>query len=357
MFAKNEMGTWVGMRACKKHMITFDCCNVYTNGIHDVFNMPNEKINEFLYLCANTTFIYSQCITFKWWCKMTNKNKNGVASTHQTQMGGKMDGGMNAIQIIDKCIKMIDKCIHTCVDKHGEMSNEILHNEIAYCVYNIIHKINHCGINVELIDKPFATIDTWDSIDMKKIKAHLCFGYNKNDGLNIYQTYDDNECVDIIPFTCMDDEQQEIVDKLNALKQFLCILKNKINSGANMNNKTKKLQIPECETCNNTKCEEVLCCDGRNFKCAEKRAKILAKMITIELGSKYEVIGIDTADAPRHAWGCVFVKPKNGCNHCEQTIKNDIIPIIEKYQGHEYDDFYLLHVSVECVVCGKGAGF
>jgi len=64
MFAKIEMGTWVGMCACKKHMITFDCCNVYTNCIHDVFNMACEKINEFIYLCATTTF-YSLLLLHK----------------------------------------------------------------------------------------------------------------------------------------------------------------------------------------------------------------------------------------------------------------------------------------------------
>jgi len=134
---------------------------------------------------------------------------------------------MNAIKTIDKCVKMIDKCIHAC--EHGNMLDEIWYNEIAYCVYNIIHKINHCNINVECVSQPFMQITTWDSIDMKKIKANLCWCYDKKEKLNMVQTYDDNECIDIVQFTCIDDEIYEIVDKLNALKQFLLELKNKIN--------------------------------------------------------------------------------------------------------------------------------
>jgi len=133
---------------------------------------------------------------------------------------------------INECIGMVDECIKTHVDKHGNMVGGIWHNEISWYVYNIIHKINNCGINVECMGETFITTQIYDSIDMKKINAYLCWGYNKNDGLNIYQTYDDGECVDIIPFTCMDDETHEIMEKLYALKQFLLLLKNKINGGA-----------------------------------------------------------------------------------------------------------------------------
>jgi len=213
MNAKKTMGTWGCMHTHTKHMITCDCCNVYTNCMHDVFNMSCEKINEFIYSCATTTFIYSQCITCIGGAKMTQHKNNGVVSTHQTHKNGvgkQMDGGMN--------------------------------------------------------------------------------------------------------------------------KQ------------------NKKLHIPQCHTCKNTRCQEVECCDGRNWKCAERRAKILAKMLEAQQ-NEYDVVCIDTTDGPRGAWGQVFIQPKqqNMCCGGDDNIKSVVIECIKKYQ--EYDDFYPLHIMVVCQQC------
>jgi len=99
------------MHTHTKHMITCDCGNVYTNCMHDVFNIRHEKINECIYSCATTTFIYAQCITCIGGAKMTQHKNNGVVSTHQTHengVGKQMDGGMNihnAIMVANKLIK------------------------------------------------------------------------------------------------------------------------------------------------------------------------------------------------------------------------------------------------------------